>query len=272
MVKSLDEFINFFRLRKSLYVAYDSGGKEKPTIVLLHGIAATSKTWDVLIKELDCEKNRVIALDLLGFGKSPRPRLRNYSVDDHTRYVQRTLKRLSVKKPFILVGHSMGSIIAVNYCYRYKKDVSRLFLLSLPLYSKDVGLRQTYVSEKQTDMYIKIYKYLLGQKNFTIKYSNKIRSLLKLNDGMDINKKNWDSFRKSLSNTIIKQNTFAEIKTLKMPIEVVYGVLDTLVVKNSVNKLADFKNVSIFRLQAVYHLVDKRFARFVADRITSSID
>ena len=271
MLSLSNNFINLIRLRKSLYVAYDSGGKKKPTIVLLHGIAATSKTWDFLIKDLDCEKYRVVALDLLGFGKSPKPRLRSYSADDHSRYVQRTLRRLSVKKPFIMVGHSMGSIIATNYCYRYKKEVSKLFLLSLPLYSKDKSLKKAYVSSKQTDIYIKIYEYLSGQKEFTIKHSQRIRKLMKLDDGLIIDRKNWNGFRKSLNNTIIRQNTFAQIKDIKVPTEIIYGVLDNLVVKNSVNRLADFDHVKITKLQAAYHLIDKRFARIVAGKINNLI-
>lgn len=271
MARAFRNFINSIRPRKSLYVAFDSGGRRKQTVVLLHGIAASSKTWDFLINELDCDKYRVIALDLLGFGKSPKPRLRNYSADDHSRYVQRTLRRLSVKKPFVMVGHSMGSIIATNYCYRYKKEVSRLFLLSLPLYSKDKSLGGAYISSKQTDVYLKIYEYLSEQKDFTIKHSQRIRKLMRLNDGLAINKKNWNGFRKSLNNTIIRQNTFAQIKSIKTPTEIIYGILDNLVVKNSVNRLADFDHVKITKLQATYHLVDKRFARIVAEKINKLI-
>ena len=117
-----------------------------------------------------------------------------------------------------------------------------------------------------------MYKFFLEKKDFTIKYSSKIRNLLRLNDGMEINKKNWNGFRRSLSNTIIKQNTFAEIRNIKVPIEIIYGVLDNLVVKKSVNQLSELKNVSIKKLQAAYHLVDKRFSRFVADCIYSKIN
>lgn len=268
----IKRIIKHFLPSDLLNVAFDSGGHDKQTIVLLHGIAATSKTWDYLIKDLDITKYRVITIDLLGFGNSPKPIICNYSVDDHCEYLHRTIRDLNIRKPFLLVGHSMGSIIATHYYSQNKRDINGLFLLSLPLYIKYPEFKQTFLSEKQTDIFIKIYDYLSSQKDVAIKYSQKIRSFLKVYDGVEVNEENWNSFRMSLKNTVIKQDTYAEIKDSRVPVNIIYGVLDNFVVQKNVDYLAKFNNVLITKLQAVHHLVDKRFAASAAKQITDFLD
>lgn len=259
-------FLSLFRI---LAVTHDSGGKDKPTIVLLHGIAATSNTWRFVVKELDESKYRVITLDLLGFGKSPKPNGCRYSVDDHSIYVNRTLKKLEVHKPFILVGHSMGSIISTHYANKYPKEVSSLFLLSLPLYTKSSDINSTFLAGKQTDAFIKIYESLSKNKKFAIKYSKKIRKLLNLHDGMDVTEGTWNSFRLSLKNTIIQQDTYDEIKNIKVPINIMYGLLDGFLVQKNVDKLSEFKNVEITKILTSHHSIDERFAKTVAQQVNS---
>lgn len=137
MFKLLKAFSNRFKPIKSLHVGFDSGGRNKPTILMLHGIGATYQTWDILIKELDIEKYRIIAIDLLGSGKSPAPDGCEHYVDDHVKYLRKTIKKLRIRKPFKIVGHSMGSIIGARYCRLYPIGISEAFMLSLPIYSKD---------------------------------------------------------------------------------------------------------------------------------------
>jgi len=137
MFKFLKYLINTLKPIQSLYVAYDSGGRQKPTIILLHGIAATSKTWVPLIKELNTDTHRIIAIDLLGFGKSIKPTDCKYTVDDHTMYIRKTIKNLRIKGKYKIVGHSMGAIIAAHYCNLFPGDISKAYLLSSPLYRDD---------------------------------------------------------------------------------------------------------------------------------------
>lgn len=164
MFKILTRIANFLNPYNKLHVGFDSGGKNKPVIVLLHGIAATSKSWDFLLKELDTEKYRVIAIDLLGFGKSPKPKHQMYDVYDHIKNINYTLSKLSINKRFILVGHSMGSIIAVNYAINYPNKVKNLFLLSLPLYTKSDKSSQSIIARKKTDIYLNAYNLLVQKR------------------------------------------------------------------------------------------------------------
>lgn len=251
----------------SLFVAFDSGGKNKPTIVLLHGIAASSKSFHNLINELDTKKYRVVAIDLLGFGKSPKPVNIDYDVYDHSKSIKKTIEKLNIKKPFILVGHSMGSIISAYYTRLYPNQVKELFLLSLPLYTKENISQQTLISQKQTDVILKIYDYLSKQKDIAIVSASAIKKLFRVEGGMDINEDNWNSFRLSLKNTVINQNTYNDIKNIKIPIHIFYGLLDGFLVMNNVNKLEAQDNVVITKLGSVHHEINKKYAIEVAKQI-----
>jgi pimeloyl-ACP methyl ester carboxylesterase len=271
MFKFINGLLNNLWPANYLHVAFDSGGKRKSTVILLHGIAATSKTWDPLIKELDTERYRVISMDLLGFGKSPMPKNCKYRAEDHVKHIHKTIKKLKVRRPYIIVGHSMGSIIAARYCLLYPKSVKELYLLSLPLYFQDVALH-TNISRKQTDFYLNIYQYISQKKEFTITHSQRLRKLLRINDGIDVTEENWDSFRLSLCNTIIKQNTYDDIKNSKVPINIIYGALDQFMVQSNIDKLLMFNNVKITKLLAADHLIGTRFAKKVAEQISNSLN
>lgn len=269
MFRFVRDFLDSFKPTRYLHVAFDSGGRRKPTIVLLHGIAATSKTWDPLIKVLDTDSNRVITLDLLGFGQSPKPENIEYNVDDHAQYIHRTLKKLKVRKPFKIVGHSMGAIIAAHYCNRYPKEAGAAYLLSLPLYINDSNLH-TNISRAHTDIYLNAYKYLMENKQFTITNSARLSKLLRISDGLDVSEENWNSFKLSLANTIINQNAYDDIKNMKIPVYVIHGSFDEFLVQESIEKLKAFKHVKVTKLNAVDHLISPRFASQVAQQIISS--
>jgi pimeloyl-ACP methyl ester carboxylesterase len=84
--------------------------------------------------------------DLLGFGRSPKPD-GSYTIGDHLAALRRTMIHLWVgDQPFVIVGHSLGSILAVEYASRYPAEIAGLVLLSLPCYqSKEEA--QAYIIE-----------------------------------------------------------------------------------------------------------------------------
>ncbi|MDK2898852.1 MAG: hypothetical protein PWQ10_39 [Patescibacteria group bacterium] len=271
IIKSIKDFFKYLKPIKLLNVGFDSGSTHKPVIVMLHGIGATHKTWDVLIKEFDVKEYRLIAIDLLGFGKSPMPINCEYNVDDHVRYLRKTIKSLEVNRQFTLVGHSMGSIIAARYCHLYPKSINRVYMLSLPLYLKNIK-GTNFFSNKQTDLYLNAYKLISKKKDFAIKYSKRLRNILRINDGLNVDERTWHSFSLSLKNTIIKQNTYNDIKSIKLPIYIIYGMLDEFLVQDNIKQLKHFDNIKITRLVGVNHSIGAKFAKYVANQIIVSTD
>lgn len=261
----LNRIYNFFRTPYSLNVGIDTGSKNKPTIVMLHGIAATSETWKKMSENLG-DDYRIIAVDLLGFGKSPKPINCNYSVEDHMRSVRKTLKKLKLRKPYIIVGHSMGSIISLKYAAKFQNEISRLYLMSIPVYQKDVveGVNST---DKKIDMYKKIYQLMVENKKFTIMSAKNLRRLFGEGNSFDIKEDNWHSFRESLFQTVIDQDAIGLLSRIKIPVDVIYGSLDAFLIQERVDSLGVFKNVRVTKIPFVTHLMDNRFINIVVSMI-----
>lgn len=112
------------------------------TIVLLHGYLSSGHYFKHLRKQLEADY-QVIALDLLGFGKSPKPRI-DHTYEDHISAVQATLDHLGVKKPFILLGHSMGALIALRYATIHADDMRQLLLFNPPLFADRSEMIKTH--------------------------------------------------------------------------------------------------------------------------------
>ncbi len=108
-------------------MAGDSG----TPIVLLHGLASSSRYWTPGIPLL-APFHRLIMPDLLGFGRSPKPFRAHYTPEEHVEYLHLALAPLA-GTPFTLVGHSMGSILALYYAAAHPEAVSGSVLISLPV-------------------------------------------------------------------------------------------------------------------------------------------
>ena len=84
-----------------------------PPIVLLHGMGATSATWDACMSLLE-DRYTVVALDLLGHGRSPVPEdPAAYSRDAALVDVDEVLA--TCEGPAVLVGHSLGGYLALAH-------------------------------------------------------------------------------------------------------------------------------------------------------------
>lgn len=103
-----------------------------PTVVLLHGFLSSGEYWEP-VAELSKGKHTVVTIDLLGFGKSPKPRRSRYDYEAHLASFEATLAHLRIKEPFTLVGHSMGSLLALRYATLHEDKVKKLLLVNMPV-------------------------------------------------------------------------------------------------------------------------------------------
>ena len=88
---------------------------EGPPVIMIHGVAASLHDWDDLSPELAKEGYASYALDLLGHGDSPRLDSRAYQMDWLFEHFLNWMNSLHLTQPAILVGHSLGGYIALEY-------------------------------------------------------------------------------------------------------------------------------------------------------------
>jgi pimeloyl-ACP methyl ester carboxylesterase len=125
--------------------SYFQQGRGSP-VILIHGIASSYHNWDDLIPELVSEGYSSYALDLLGHGDSPKPASRAYQMEWMYQHFAGWMKSLRLSEPAILIGHSLGGYLALEYARRVPAWTHSLVLVD-PLYSLSQLpslLRRTY--------------------------------------------------------------------------------------------------------------------------------
>lgn len=112
------------------------------TVVLLHGKNFSGAYWAATIKTLTAAGYRAIAPDQIGFGKSSKPAAYQFSFQALAANTRALLDSLRVEK-FVLVGHSMGGMLAVRMALMYPDRVERLALVN-PIGLEDWKLLAPY--------------------------------------------------------------------------------------------------------------------------------
>ena len=113
---------------------YVQQGKGVP-VIMIHGLAASLHDWDDLIPELAANGYSCYAPDLLGHGDSPKQDSRTYQMDWILEHFFEWMKSLRLTEPAILIGHSLGGHIALEYARRVSAWTRGLILVN-PFYSR----------------------------------------------------------------------------------------------------------------------------------------
>ena len=115
-------------------------------VILIHGLAASLHDWDELIPELTMNGYSSYALDILGHGDSPKPTSRSYQMDWMLEHFMHWMRSLQLTEPAIVIGHSLGGYLALEYARRVSAWTRGLILID-PFYSLSqlpLMLRRTY--------------------------------------------------------------------------------------------------------------------------------
>ena len=97
-------------------------------VLLLHGLAASLHDWDPYLPALSAAGYRACALDLFGHGESAKPDRRAYHVDQASAHFEAWVAALGLDAPAVLIGHSFGAYLALDYAMRHPAQVRGLVL------------------------------------------------------------------------------------------------------------------------------------------------
>ena len=98
-----------------------------PVLLLLHGLGCDHTTWSPVIDTL-ARRYTVIAPDLLGHGRSDKPRA-DYSVGGYANGMRDLLTVLGIDKVTV-AGHSFGGGVAMQFAYQFPERTERLVLVA----------------------------------------------------------------------------------------------------------------------------------------------
>lgn len=121
-MKSQDQYIQV----GSVKTHYVEAGIGEP-LILLHGVGRSLEDWSENILPL-AQHHRVIALDLVGYGRSDKPAMK-YSVGYLVDFVGQFMDALGLTTAS-LMGNSMGGAVSLQFALAYPLRVSRLVLVA----------------------------------------------------------------------------------------------------------------------------------------------
>jgi haloalkane dehalogenase len=104
----------------------EAGPANGPVVLFLHGNPTSSYLWRNIIPAV-AKHARCIAPDLIGFGKSDKPKLA-YRFEDHQRHIGAFIEALGLKQ-LTLVIHDWGSAIGLDWARRHPERVAGIAMM-----------------------------------------------------------------------------------------------------------------------------------------------
>ncbi len=153
---------------------------EGDPILLLHGNPTSSYLWRNVIPHL-APHGRVIAVDLIGMGRSDKPAL-EYTFADHARYVEGFIEALDLRDVTVVV-HDWGSALGFDYAARHPGNVKGVAFMEAivgPLQWSDASLPQRVLFRRLRDP--KQGRKMVVDNNFFVEKFLKFGTARKLTD------------------------------------------------------------------------------------------
>lgn len=122
-----------------------------PVVVLLHGNPTSSYLWRNIIPALE-QNYRVIALDLIGMGKSDKPDI-DYRLSDHILYFEGFVEALALED-IALVMHDWGGAIGLDYAANHENNVTGVAVMEAvvrPMSWDEADMFTTYLFKRLRD-------------------------------------------------------------------------------------------------------------------------
>jgi pimeloyl-ACP methyl ester carboxylesterase len=157
----------------------EAGENNDITLLMIHGFLGSSYDF-IEIFEILKEDFRVIALDLIGFGLSSKPKTYQYSKDNQAEQVAAFIDYLAIDQ-ISIIAHSMGGEVGMRL-YQKRPDLIDKMILVGSVGPSENGLRQLNAPTVIYDLIVK--NYFLQQIAFKSAFSKYEIDNKVINDAM----------------------------------------------------------------------------------------
>ena len=251
---------------------FQSPKKPRATYIFIHGIGNTLHSWDDVVARMPRDV-RIIGIDLLGFGESPKPDWVVYNAKTQARSVALTLLGLGLVQQPIIVGHSLGALIAVEIAKRYPLIPKKLVLCSPPFYQPE-AIEKGMLSFSADDTLRSLYRVARRHPEQLERMSPLAVKLGLANKALSITNDNVASYVAALEASIINQTSLEDVARLKLPIKLFVGVFDPVVIRKHLVLLAkNNANITLTTINAGHEVIggySKRLAAYLSESTASA--
>lgn len=240
--------------RKNLADKEKTMGTIKNKIFILHGWTYSTEKWDKfldLIGEKDINPRMLYVPGLTGKLNAERV----WNLDDYIDWLKQILDK--EKGKVILIGHSNGGRIALNFAIKYPQKVSSLILIN----SAGIYHNELYIRIKR------LFFATLARIGKKITSSEKLRSLLyKMTGERDY--KNASPFMRKTMINLMKSDMSLSLDKINVPTLIMWGEHDKILPLKDGKKMHTLiKNSTLKIIKGARHSPQFTHAREVADII-----
>ena len=240
-------------------LAYRTSGHGGVPVLLLHGMVGSSRFWGVEYDRLSIN-GQVVAVDLLGFGGSPRPQGR-YDMAAHVDAVLATLDEVGITEAVVIGAHSLGALIAIGVAVEAPERVAGIVMFGPPLYSSSEQARErigglggmSRLLALDTPLAARVCAWMCTHRATAARLAVVLRPDLPGAIARDSVQHSWDSYSGTMRNVILAGATANEVTLaarrlaeraprgatrIGQPLRIVFGDRDLVVDRAALDALA----------------------------------
>ncbi len=246
----------FFFKEKGLYYRVNDFKGNRPTLVFVHGVYGSSSAWE-RHEEFFSDRYNILNYDMRGHGKSHvYKKYEDYDIDKFVEDLNDLVDYLKIKN-FILIAHSMGSLIVMDYLLKHQDKVKSAILLSPNMNTGNTWLN-TVINKPLLPLIksveSKLPKWRIGDHVDYSKYLN--------SSDWAVRRSIADLKNTGLSTYLYCVRHFCgydrreSVKNIKIPVLIVHGKKDSIFpVKNSIEMAQKIPNAKLAVLENADHII-----------------
>ena len=191
---------------KEMILHYERIGNGKQKILLLHGLTGSLRYWKRGLQYAP-EESSILAIDLLGFGDSPKPNSK-YDIPEHLDAIEKVLEQEGFDEGgTLIVAHSLGTILSMALAGKHPDWFDGLALIGLPNYKEKAAIKTKFSQSSLFDALSvdSDYKFICFFHPLYITEFFRPKNIPK-DIFKDVGKHTWVSYYRTLDEVIINSN------------------------------------------------------------------
>lgn len=220
--------------RQTLQMAYMflPAKGDRPTVLLLHGKNFAADYWEDTADYLHEKGYGVLMPDQIGFGKSSKPAHYQFSFEALAANTRALVQQLEIDR-LVVMGHSMGGMLASRYALNYSAEVEQLVMVNpvgLEDYLKYVEYKDpAFFYDSERDKTIDKVRAYQRKNYYDGKWSPEYEQLIRIHKGW-LNGPDWEriAWNNALTyDMIFTGSVVNEFDRLAVPTHLILGTRDT---------------------------------------------